>query len=238
MLKRLLAAITAVFCLMCFLMVHPVSLAEDDEDDDFDMDDDFDFDDGGVMEDFSDVTGFEERNFNRECGDYTYQLTPDESAAFTVGYHGSDLDVVVPDQLDGYPVVAIGDFTFNFKDRIESVTLPEGISAIGNMAFFKCEKLKSVVIPEGVTMLDRCCFGGCVSLEDVTVPDSVQVVGEFAFLGCTSLKEIAFGDELLVIGPSAFQLCSSLSRVCLPQAAQIGPDAFTDCSPALEIVNE
>ena len=40
------------------------------------------------------------------------------------------------------------------------------------------------------------------------------------------------------IGTSAFQMCATLSRVTLPETAEIGENAFTDCSPDLEIVKQ
>ena len=75
-------------------------------------------------------------------------------------------------------------------------------------------------------------------LAEVTIPETVETVDDFAFLACASLKEVTFGPALKKIGTSAFQMCATLSRVTLLESAEIGENAFTDCSPDLEIVKQ
>ncbi len=237
--KRFLALLLA----LAVLFMGSAALADEWDDEDWDDEDwgdeefedeeEFEDDDGAV--DFKTIAGYDSGE-KYVCGDFVYQLYEDGQNAYTVSYNGSAKDVVVPDTLDGHPVLAIGDFTFNFKDCIETVTLPATVTSIGNMAFFKCTSLKTIVIPEGVTMLDRCCFGGCESLEEVVMAQSVETVGEFAFLACARLREISFGPALKSVGPSAFQMCISLTSVRMPAATEVGEDAFTDCSESLTII--
>ena len=91
---------------------------------------------------------------------------------------------------------------------------------------------------EGVVSIGTCCFGGDPLLAEVTIPESVETIEDFAFLACASLKEVSFGPALKKIGTSAFQMCAALGSVTLPNAAEIGENAFTDCSPDLEIVKQ
>ena len=257
--------ILAVFCALVLVCAGVIpfysSAAETGEDwdeefgeeefwDDGFWDDEFDF--GDEDDDFSD----EEDNFNilkdpytandfagpdqietRVCGDYIYCLSEDGQGACTLSYTGNETEVVVPEQLDGLPVVAIGDHTFNYQENIVSIELPSTITEIGTMAFFKCSALQSIVIPEGVTLLDQSCFAGCEELVSVAVPESVETVGDFAFLACSQLTEIAFGEQLRSIGQGAFQLCTALIRIIIPSTAEIGPDAFTDTPGELEILD-
>ncbi len=173
----------------------------------------------------------------RVCGDYIYCLSEDGQGACTLSYTGKETEVIVPEQLDGLPVVAIGDHTFNYREDIVSIELPPTITEIGNMAFFKCSALQSIVIPEGVTLLDQSCFAGCEELVSVGMPESVETVGDFAFLACSQLTEIMFGEQLRSIGQGAFQLCTALIRIIIPSTAEIGPDAFTDTPGELEILD-
>ena len=106
------------------------------------------------------------------------------------------------------------------------------------MAFYQCASLKQVTIQDGVTSIGTCCFGGDPMLADITIPETVETVEDFAFLACASLQEVSFGASLKKIGTSAFQMCAMLSRVTLPETAEIGENAFTDCSPNLEIVKQ
>ena len=171
------------------------------------------------------------------CGDYVYTFNADGRTVRTVSYRGGDTEVAVPGQLDGHPVTAVGEFTFQGREDLVSAVLPEGVTEIGNMAFFKCAALTSVSIPEGVTLLDQACFGGCGALKEVSLPDSLETIGDFAFLACASLQEIVCGPHVRRIGQGAFQMCASLTSATLPAAlTEIGQDAFADCPSELEIV--
>lgn len=225
--KRLFAAFLVLMMLAC-------SAAFSEDDDEFEFDDD-----PGGFEYFDDLSGFEEANYNVEAGDYTYQLNEEEDGAFIVKYHGEDSDVVVPDHMEEYPLVGIGDHAFeDFAQNITSIQLPEGITWIGVQAFATCDRIREMVIPEGVTKLDDRCFLGCKGLESITVPDSVTEIGDMAFAVCMSLREVRFGPGLEHIGANAFQACQALERVTLPAGIEIPETAFLGCSPDLEIIQE
>ena len=96
--RRFWAALLAVV----MLLACTAAFCEDD-DEEFE---EFDDDPNGFNY-FNDISGFEERNFNVENGDYTYQLTEDGESAFIVKYHGPEADVVVPDHMEEYPLVVM-----------------------------------------------------------------------------------------------------------------------------------
>lgn len=48
--------------------------------------------------------------------------------------------------------------------KVTNVVIPEGVKEIGYLAFFKCELLESVVIPESVTAIEPKAFDGCTNL--------------------------------------------------------------------------
>ena len=238
----------------------PAGLAEDDwdwdDDEEFlEFDDDYEevewdenfWDDGYEFEDEGNLKGKTYGPFGSmdgsaletyTCGDYAYCFNEDGVSVRTMSYRGKETNVTVPSELDGHPVTAIGEHTFDSRDDIVTAELPEGITMIGNMAFFKCGSLTSVVIPEGVTVLEQACFGGCEALRDVIIPATVELVGDFSFLDCQQLEEVIFSDQLKAIGMGAFQLCTALRRVTIPVGkVEIGQDAFTDCSEELEILD-
>ncbi|MGI6194089.1 MAG: leucine-rich repeat protein [Eubacteriales bacterium] len=43
-------------------------------------------------------------------------------------------DIIVPSEINGYTVTAIGDFAFADRSSLESISLPEGLKSIGNYA--------------------------------------------------------------------------------------------------------
>ena len=76
------------------------------------------------------------------ASDFTYRI---ESGSATItGYTGSGTDVVIPDEVDGCAVTAIGANAFSGRDDLVSVTIPEGVTKIGNFAFYGCTKLETV----------------------------------------------------------------------------------------------
>lgn len=66
-------------------------------------------------------------------GDYTYTDNGDGTATITA-YHGNDLEVVVPETLDGLTVIALGDTVF--ADRgLNKLVLNDSLVAVGYAAF-------------------------------------------------------------------------------------------------------
>jgi len=73
--------------------------------------------------------------------DFTYTI--DEAGAVITGYTGNGGDVIIPDEIEGDPVVAIGSNAFNGKTAVTSVTIPDTVAAIGYRAFFGCSGIKA-----------------------------------------------------------------------------------------------
>ena len=126
----------------------------------------------------------------------------------------------------------------SFKDvkRLQSIRLPEGITAIGNFAFNECSSLKSITIPESVTSIGENAFQGCSSLTNITLPESVTSIREAAFLGCSSLTSIPIPEGVTSIGSAAFSSCSSLTSITIPESVtSIGRNVFNKCKGELKI---
>lgn len=246
MIKRILAILLA----LCILFSAMLACADDTDNDNWDDDefgddefgddelDEDDFETETDSKDFRTIAGYDTGE-KFVCGDFVYQKTEDGEGAILTNYSGTSEEVVIPSEVDGFPVVAIGAHMFAYNEKITSIEIPEGILTIGNMAFFKCMNLQGINIPEGIKLIDECCFGDCQSLAEVHFPDSLEEVGRFSFLQCLKLTEISFGDSLTTIGPGAFQLCASLSKVSIPggDKVSIEPDSFLGCSPDLQIIN-
>ena len=74
--------------------------------------------------------------------DFTYRIL---SGTVTVtGYTGTDTAVVIPDEIEGYPVTAIGASAFYNRAGLVSVTIPESVRTIGSNAFYGCTGLRTV----------------------------------------------------------------------------------------------
>jgi hypothetical protein len=181
-----------------------------------------------------------------------YDITSDTECTVTgIGYT-KDTELVIPDNIDGYTVTAIGNYAFEGKKflritlpdtlkeigigafseclRLESIAIPAGVTYIGRGAFSECPRLESIAIPAGVTYIGDWAFSECSSLTDITLPDGIHTVNRYTFWKCSSLKNVTIGKNVTYIGESAFSNCSSLSSVTVPEGVtSVGNGAFFSC---------
>ena len=127
---------------------------------------------------------------------YTYAVLDDGTAEIT-GYHGNDARVVIPSDLDGRAVTAIGYDAFRGLELITSVTIPQGVTVIEDCAFLGCVNLTDLQLPDGLRAIHGNAFESCDSLTHIVLPDSVTTIGEYAFYSCRSLP--ARGKRLRIV---------------------------------------
>ena len=126
-------------------------------------------------------------------GVYTY--TVENGKATITEVSSASGDVIVPSTLGGYPVTAIGEGAFYWKNYLNSVVIPEGVTSIGEGA-----------------------FQSCVRMTSVTLPDSLQSIGAFAFYDCSHLSSITLPKNVTSIGEGVFELCAWLKSITVDSA--------------------
>ena len=181
---------------------------------------------------------------------FTYETS--EKGVTITGYTGSDSSVTIPAQIDGKPVIAVGDNAFFCCYGVTAVTISDGVSSIGMnafeactdltsinipgsvtsigySAFYSCYSLESINIPYGVTSIDENAFEECINLKSVTIPRSVTSIEQMTFANCTGLTEITIPDSVTSIKWAAFWGCSKLEKASIPSGCDVDSDAFTEC---------
>ena len=159
----------------------------------------------------------------------------DDGETCTITGRGAcgDRDISIPEEIDGYRVVAIRNSAFRVRGEgieMERLYIPGTVKTIGPYAFQRNEKLKAVYISDGVTRIDGCAFGECFALEDVRLPSDLEVIENGVFEYCKSLKNIVLPDSVTVIGQSAFQRCENLEGIIIPDSVKrIESMAFINC---------
>lgn len=121
--------------------------------------------------------------------------------------------IIVPTQIDGYPVTSIANHAFCRKDQLTDIFLPDSITAIGTFAFEECTSLTCIIIPDNVTLIADCTFDGCENLVNVSIGKNVTKIGTYAFRGCDSLETIVFSNSVVSISERVFDGCASLTDV-------------------------
>ena len=105
-------------------------------------------------------------------------------------YLGSDTEVYIPSEIDGYKVTGIGRFAFDECSNLTNVTIPDGVRSIGESAFAYCKNLTNITIPASVENIDTYAFAGCKNLTNITIPASVRSMGWGVFACCSRLTSI------------------------------------------------
>ena len=132
------------------------------------------------------------------------------------------LDVVIPSDINGKKVVAIGNDAFR-NLGLTNIVIPNSITNIGISAF-RQNKLTSVTIPDSVTSIGDYAFKNN-QLTSVTIPDSVTSIGDYAFKN-NQLTSVTIPDSVTSIGDSAFEN-NQLTSVTIPDSVtSIGDYAF------------
>ena len=128
-------------------------------------------------------------------------------------YWGSVSELMIPSNIAGFPVVAIGDYAFEGCGNLTSVTIPDSVKTIGEYAFFCCTNLTQINIGSGVKTIGDYAFSNCLALTQVTIPDNVTKLGAYAFEWCPNLMSITLGDGLTTVGKNVFANSPSLWHI-------------------------
>lgn len=92
------------------------------------------------------------------ASEFTYEVK--NGTATLTSYTGDATDVIVPSEMDGYAVTALGEGLFK-DSNVTSVTLPASVTSIGWFAFYGCAALQTVTLGEAVTTIGYAAFDGC-----------------------------------------------------------------------------
>ena len=114
-----------------------------------------------------------------------YEIYRGSDYVYITKYYGNDIDVVIPSELKGKPVVGIKQDCFSGSTAADAT--PEQLA---------CAKIKSVTIPGTVERIFSRAFKGCVSLEKINFSEGLYGIDESAFEGCEKLTEINLPQTL------------------------------------------
>jgi hypothetical protein len=146
------------------------------------------------------------------------------------GYKGEAAEIEIPSEIDGRPVLKIGDSAFSGKSNLTSVTIPASVTDIGNYAFQSCSGLTSIELPENLTTIGSCAFEYCSGLTSIEIPDGVTTIESYTFDN-SGLTSVTIPDSVTTIGSYAFQSCPNLTSVTIPNSVErIGSSAFAYCN--------
>ncbi len=116
-----------------------------------------------------------------------------------------------------------------------SYEIPEGVDYIAYSAFSHCEYLESVSLPDSLTALHEWAFYKCTKLTSVKFGSGLKDLYQGSFRE-TSLVEVELPEGTEVIASSAFYDCSKLEKITIPKnVKRISDDAFYGYASAFTI---
>lgn len=147
------------------------------------------------------------------------------NATFLACYSLKNID------LSGLEVENMGVSAFRNCSALESVILPDTLTAISDNTFMNSLKLQQITLPAGVKSIGTDAFYGASSLTQAVLPAGLESIGDGAFYGCESLSAINLTDtQIKHLGAYSFCL-SGLTSVTLPDTLGIvGEYAFAECA--------
>ena len=152
-------------------------------------------------------------------------------------YKGSLEVLRIPDVIDGYPVVALGNEIFKEGKaaNLLEIIVGENIKIVGDSAFYGCTGRK-ITIEGKLESIGEKAFFGCDQLKKIELGGGISEVPYEAFSGCTSLEVVILSDSVSSIAENAFEDCSKLNLfIAHPSLKTISDSAFIGCDALKEI---
>lgn len=158
-------------------------------------------------------------------------------------YIGTDVDVVVPREIDGVTVVGFANYNAfhscqDYTDssvetnrtewvHLRTLVLPETIKELPDMMLAYCQQLETFVCYAPLESTGGNQFMLCRSLNNVIFVNGVREIGNYAFDSAGPLGNLYFGEHLVKIGQQAFNFAGLTSFVANAESVEYG--AFTEC---------
>lgn len=160
-------------------------------------------------------------------------------------------EIVLPDFMDGYPVVGIAENAFYNCQDITKITLPKSFERLDDNAFYGCSSLAEVVAEGELQAVSTSAFNGTPfyenglqekdgvyyfqnfiikassNEEDFVIKNGVKTVPSNVFAKKLNVKSVVIPDSVTTIEKKAFWLCEKLATIKIGnKVTRIGADAF------------
>ena len=126
--------------------------------------------------------------------------------------------LVIPEEIDGYPVAGIDDRAFEGNTTLHSVYVSAQLESVGEEAFSQCASLETVDFLQGVQSIGESAFANS-SVEIVSLGSSATIVGVRAFAGCSSLQYIVTDNMDTTFAEDIITDSSDVKIIALPGSA-------------------
>ena len=111
--------------------------------------------------------------------------------------------VVVPKEINGKPVLAIGERGLANMQNCEAVVLPDTVRVISKSAFTVDKVMKFIYLGTSLKKIGDLAFNGCSKLEFVEFPEGLESIGKLTFSHNVVIKYIKIPSSVTEL-PNVF----------------------------------
>jgi len=101
--------------------------------------------------------------------------------------------VIIPNKINGKPVVSIGKQAF-MNSYLTEIEIPDSVVKIGNKAFYGSELLVKIKLSSNLTRINKELFWFC-NIYSIIIPDKIKKIKSGAFF-MNPLSEIIIGNNV------------------------------------------
>ncbi|WDV09278.1 leucine-rich repeat protein [Lysinibacillus irui] len=130
---------------------------------------------------------------------FTYSIV--QGQVVITKYTGTDSTVVIPEEIDGFPVKSLYANLFKDNENISQVVVPDSVVSMGG-SIFENSKVTSVVLGKGITAIPSSAFKGTSNLNSLVISSENVAIGDYAF-ELSGLTNFDF-NKVTSVGSGAF----------------------------------
>lgn len=123
-----------------------------------------------------------------------YEVNNERTGIVITGVKDRKIEtVIIPEIIDGLPVMEIGQHAFNSCTELSQISIPPTVQRIGDSAFLRCTNLFRISLPQDLKTIGAMAFheSGLEGL--LELPEGLEYIGSLAFektnIGCVSLPD-------------------------------------------------
>lgn len=152
----------------------------------------------------------EEKTYSKAAFGNVFEYTVENGVATIVGATIEKGDVIIPNELGGYPVKKIGKKAFYDEYKIKSIFIQSGIEEIGEKAFsslgdWEADACVSLALPDTLKKVGYEAFSYFDLNGELILPESLEYIDNFAFQHTRVYnKEMFIPKNVEHIGTGAF----------------------------------
>ena len=146
-------------------------------------------------------------------GNYTYVVSL--GCAAITSYTGSDVNLIIPDTLGGYPVTRICLSAFQKCKTLETVYVPDSVISIGESIPDENGNVEPLTEYDSTAVIGWRCgtliirqaqrrsvFAGCSNLKQISLPANIPTIYKYAFFDCHANVYYRTSPEITTYTPA------------------------------------